>query len=137
MKTLLLILTLSSLMLAMSCATTDSRIAKRQTEFNSWPPDVQEKVRAGKVELGFTQEMVRVALGDPDRVISRTTERGISEGWVYRDKGPHFSFGLGLGSAHGSTAMGAGMRVGDDFREDEKVRVMFENGKVSAIETPR
>jgi hypothetical protein len=137
MKTLLLILTLSSLMLAMSCATTDSRIAKRQTEFNSWPPDVQEKVRAGKVELGFTQEMVRVALGDPDRVISRATEHGVSEGWVYRDKGPHFSFGLGLGSAHGSTAMGAGMRVGDDFREDEKVRVMFENGKVSAIETPR
>jgi len=137
MKTLLLVATMSLLMLAMSCATTDSRIAKRQTEFNSWPPDVQEKVRAGKVELGFTPEMVRVALGDPDRVITRTTEHGLSEGWVYRDKGPRFSFGLGLGSAHGSSAVGAGVRVGDDFREDEKLRVLFENGKVTALETPK
>lgn len=137
MKTLLLVATMSLLMLAVSCATTDSRIAKHQTEFNSWPPDVQEKVRAGKVELGFTPEMVRVALGDPDRVISRTTDRGVSEGWVYRDKGPRFSFGLGLGSAHGSSAVGAGVRVGDDFREDEKLRVLFENGKVSALETPK
>lgn len=135
MKTLPLILTMSALMLAASCATPESRIGKHQAVFNSWPADVQEKVRAGKVEVGFTPEMVRVALGEPDRLVTRTTEHGAAEGWVYSDKSPRFSFGLGLGSAHGSTAVGGGVRVGDDFRDDEALRVMFENGKVSAIET--
>ncbi len=123
--------------LAASCASVDSRVQKHQAAFNSWPADVQEKVRAGKVEVGFTKEMVRVALGEPDRLISRTTEHGVAEGWVYFDKGPKFSLGLGLGTARGHSAVGGGVTVGDDWRDEEKLRVIFEGGRVSAIETRR
>jgi hypothetical protein len=96
---------------------------------------VQEKVRAGKIEMGYSMEMVEVALGKPERVASRTTSTGQSDVWIYADKGPKFSIGLGLGSARGSTAMGGGVTVGDGFRNDEAMRVIFEGGRVTAIET--
>lgn len=116
------------------CASVDSRVKDHQAAFSSWPADVQEKVRAGKVELGFTYDMVEVALGKPERRASRTTEHGQADVWIYFDKGPRFSIGLGLGSARGSTAVGGGVTVGDNFRDDEAMRVVFEGGRVSAIE---
>lgn len=137
MKPLLRLLPWLFLVFAFGCASVDSRVQKHQAAFNAWPADVQEKVRAGKVEVGFTQEMVRVALGEPDRLISRTTDRGVSEGWVYFDKGPKFSFGLGVGSARGHSAVGGGVTVGDDWRDEEVLRVLFDAGRVSAIERRR
>lgn len=137
MKTIVALLALASLTLAAGCASVDSRVREHQAAFDAWPADVQEKVRAGKVEVGFTQEMVRVAMGQPDRVMSRTTDRGVAEGWVYMDKSPKFSLGLGLGTARGSSAFGGGVTVGDDWRDEEALRVIFEAGLVSAIETRR
>lgn len=133
----LLLFSVLVVFLAASCANVDSRVRKQQAAFDSWPAEVQQKVREGKVEVGFTQEMVNVALGKPDRVMSRTTDRGVEEGWVYMDKGPKFSIGLGLGSARGSSAFGGGVTVGDDWRDEEVLRVMFQGGKVSAIERRR
>jgi hypothetical protein len=117
------------------CSTPDSRIAKNQPQFDSWPPAVQQKVRAKQVELGFTPAQVFVALGDPDRKYTRTTAQGTMEVWAYRDDRPVFSFGLGLGSAGSSSAYGAGVGVttGGD-RYDDKLRVIFTDGKVTALE---
>jgi hypothetical protein len=138
MKTIWLSLfSLAALALAASCASVDSRVQDHQAAFESWPADVQDKVRAGQVDVGFTQEMVTVALGKPDRITSRTSDRGVEEGWVYMDKGPKFSIGLGLGSSRGSSAFGGGVTVGDDWRDEEVLRVMFQGGKVSAIERRR
>ena len=117
------------------CSTVGSRVKDHQSSFQTWPADVQEKVRAGKIEMGYSMEMVEVALGKPERVASRTTSTGQSDVWIYADKGPKFSIGLGLGSARGSTAMGGGVTVGDGFRNDEAMRVIFEGGRVTAIET--
>jgi hypothetical protein len=118
------------------CSTVDSRIAKNQPEFDSWPPAVQQKVRAGQVDLGFTPAQVFMALGDPDRKYTRTIAQGTTEVWAYRDDRPTFSFGLGVGSAGGSSAYGAGVGVttGGD-RDDDKLRVIFADGKVTALES--
>lgn len=137
MKNPLPLLGLAVAMFLTSCASVESRVQKHQAAFDSWPADVREKVREGKVEVGFTPEMVRVALGDPDRLFSRTTDRGVAEGWVYFDKGPKFSVGLGLGTARGNSAFGGGVTVGDDWRDEEKLRVIFDQGRVSAIEMRR
>ncbi|MEO6003457.1 MAG: hypothetical protein ABIZ04_01845 [Opitutus sp.] len=125
----------SLLLISAGCATVDSRVKDHQSAFSSWPPAIQENVRAGKVDIGYTQEMVEVALGKPDRLASRTTDHGQSDVWIYFDKGPHFSIGLGFGSGNRSSAVGGGVTVGDDFRDDEKLRVVFEGGRVTAIET--
>ncbi len=137
MKTLLLLLGLSASFLALGCSTVDSRAKEHAAAFNSWPPAVQQKVRAGQVDVGFTDEMVRVALGDPERKVTRTTASGQAEVWIYGDKSPKFSIGLGLGSVHGNTGVGGGVTVGDTWRDDEAMRVILEGGKVTAIERRR
>jgi hypothetical protein len=134
MKTLLLVIGLSASLLAVGCSTVDSRAKEHEAAFNSWPADVQQKVKAGQVDVGFTQEMVLVALGEPGRKVTRTTSNGEAEVWTYADKSPKFSIGLGMGSMRGSTGVGGGVTVGDTWRDDEAMRVIFEGGKVSGIE---
>jgi hypothetical protein len=137
-----LILPVSFLLLLAACSTPESRIQAQQTAFNAWPADVQQKVRAGQVDVGFTPEMVHVALGDPDRTYGRVTAQGASEVWVYADHKPKFSVGIGVGSSSGSyhggssTAVGVGLSTGNDtFQNDEKLRIVFMGGKVIGIET--
>ena len=118
------------------CSTPDSRIQKNQAAFNALPSETQAKIREGKVEVGYTPAMVLMALGEPDRRYLRTTEKGQTEVWAYRDKGPAFSIGLGIGGGGGRSSVGGGIGVstaGD--REEDKLRVLFEAGKVSATET--
>ncbi len=83
-KTKFLILALAALAVA-GCSTVDSRIAKHQTEFDSWPPAVQQKVRAKQVDLGFTPAGVHGCWASPDRKYMRTTAQGTTEVWAYRD----------------------------------------------------
>src|SRR5215211_498498 len=94
-KLLFLISTVCAL-LGAGCSTVDSRIAKNREVFNTWPPAVQDKVVTGQIDIGFTPDQVRVALGEPDRIFTRTTADGTSQVWSYRDRGPRFSFGVGL-----------------------------------------
>ena len=127
------------LMLA-GCSTVDSRIAKNRAAFNTWPPAVQDKVVQGQIDVGFTYEQVRVALGEPDRVFNRTTADGTSQVWGYRDRGPRFGFGVGVGMGsfgrHGGSFGGVSMGTGTGYLDDEKMGVVFDpSGRVSAIET--
>lgn len=83
-KTSLFVLALSALVFLSGCASTpDRRIAREPELFAQFPEEIQEQIRAGSVALGFTPDMVRLALGDPDRVVSRQTADGRSEVWVY------------------------------------------------------
>jgi len=116
-----------------------SRIKKNQELFDSLPPQAQASIRAGKVGVGFTPDMVRLALGEPDRLYVRTTERGSAEVWAYASKSfaPSLSFGVGVGGGMGrgvGTGAGIGTTVGGGDRADDRTRVIFEGGKVSAIE---
>jgi hypothetical protein len=136
MKTnrLLSFLLVSIALVAAGCATTQSR-ANRSPEFSSWPPTIQTTVLAGHIDMGFTREQVHVALGDPDYSYTRTTTDGTSEVWGYRDHGPRFGFGVGVGTFHGNTAMGTGIGIGTGGRPDEKVRVVFDRaGRVERVE---
>jgi hypothetical protein len=141
MKTKLLLLASSlALLAAAGCSTVDSRIAKNRAAFESWPPGVQSTVIQGRIAPGFTPDQVRVALGEPDRVWTRTTSDGTSEVWGYRDRRPRFSFGVGVGmgswsGSHG-TFGGVGIGTGGGYRDDEKMGVVFDRtGRVTSIET--
>lgn len=115
------------------CSTTSSRISKNQSLFDTFPAEVQAGIRAGKVDIGYTPEMVMMALGEPSRRYTRTTQNGSSEVWAYQSKAPSVSLGLGIGSG-GRTSIGTGVGVSTGDRRDDKVRVIFEGGKVSAVE---
>ncbi|MFT3782373.1 MAG: hypothetical protein QM790_10190 [Nibricoccus sp.] len=117
------------------CSTVDSRIKNHQSAFDSAPPTTQQKIRAGQVDVGFTPDQVIMALGEPDRRYTRTTANGTSEIWAYADKGPAFSFGIGMVGGGGGTAVGSGVAVGTGDRRDDKLRVIFVSGRVTALET--
>ncbi len=132
---------LSSCLLAVlvfaGCASPASRIASQQAAFDSWPAEVRNKVRAGEIALGFTPEQVRVALGKPNRVLMRSTSTGESEVWVYRELEPaRSSLGVGIGMGGSSGVIGSGVSF-EGYRYDEIMRVVFERGLVSAVETRR
>ena len=84
MKKLFASVALLALIVTSGCVSTPARrIARNPQLFASFPPEVQVKVRKGDVELGFTRDMARMALGNPDRIRSRRTEAGQTEIWIY------------------------------------------------------
>ena len=128
---------LVALVLALAgCATTPAdRIAQHRSAFDTWPAEVQTKIRAGQIAVGFTEEQVRMALGDPERVITRTTEQGVSLVWAYRHRGPHFSFGMGMAGGSGHSGYGAGVAMTDRaYSSGDALHVVLMDGKVVSVE---
>jgi len=128
-----------SLLALAGCATTPAdRIAENRSTFDAWPAEVQAKVRAGQVGVGFSEEQVLMALGDPDRIIARTTEQGTAIVWAYSHHGPHVSFGLGMAGGSGHTGYGAGVAMNDrPYFSGDAMHVVFMDHKVVSIETTR
>ncbi|MCX7819508.1 MAG: hypothetical protein N2652_09955 [Kiritimatiellae bacterium] len=124
------------------CATTPQDRIRRHAElFASFPPEIQAKVRAGRVEPGFTPDMVRIALGRPDRVITRLTPEGETVVWVYTDAVPEtWSEPVPVFWPYRS-AGGVYRWYPDIFwsyrtawRERDAARVEFRDGRVTAVE---
>ncbi len=116
------------------CSTPDSRIQKNQASFSQLSPADQERIRRGEVAVGFTADMVTMALGEPDRRFTRTTDRGTVEVWAYQKKSPAFSVGLGVGGGGGGTRVGTGVGVQTGGGEEDRLRLVLEGGRVTSIE---
>lgn len=126
----------AALFLITSCSTPETRIPKHQAAFDSWPADIRENVKAGRVVVGYMPEMVVVALGEPDSVFTATSPQGAPvEIWGYLDNSPSWSIGVGMGSANGSSAVGTSVGVSSqNWGPNEKTRVTFEAGRVVAVQ---
>lgn len=138
MKTLSFFSFLAALLLAAGCATPEARIKRNPDVFAQLSAGDQQLIREGKVALGFTPEMVRLALGEPDRRLERTDASGTSESWSYTTwEGPDGML-LYRGFYHRYYGWG------DPYfpyyltvpgrREREYFKVVFTGGRVSAIE---
>lgn len=114
----------------------DSRIKKEQAAFEAMPVDVQERIKAGEVAVGFTPLQVTLARGKPDRVGKRTSAAGQEEVWTYERRGSSLGFGLGLGAGSGGLGGGVGVSSGGRASEVE-LRVVFSGGVVTAVENYR
>ena len=78
------LLIISVLLILSGCVgNPESRIRKNPQLFFSFRPEIQAKVRNGDVDVGFTRDMARLALGFPSRIHTRTTENGEVEIWIY------------------------------------------------------
>lgn len=142
MKTKLSLVLVAALGLTLAgCSTVDSRIAKNRAAFNTWPPTVQDKVVVGKIDVGFTPDQVRVALGEPDRIWTRTASDGTSQIWSYRDydSRDRVGFGMGMGwgwRGRGFSSIGVGAWPGYGYYSTERIGIVFgPNGTVTSVET--
>jgi hypothetical protein len=144
MKSSKLYLVLATLLIAVGlagCATPEARIQKNPEIFARLTLSQQEMIKKGQVGVGFDQEMVKLALGEADRVSSRTDAKGTSEVWSYvtYDGGDGYPYPIYRGYYHRYYGWGNPMYPyymnysGRRMREQFKV-TFGPDGKVSSIE---
>ena len=128
---------------AAGCSTIASRIEQNRAYFDSLPAADQAQIRIGKIDLGFTPESVRMALGEPRRKTIRRTASGDAEVWTYTDITQSYDRqhadidGLSYTGPGGGRITGgsAWISIRQD-RETLSAIVEFRHGRVSAIEVP-
>ena len=130
-------LVLCAALLMSACSTPQRRISKSQKAFDSFPPEVQAKIKDGRADVGMTPEQVRMALGRPDRVYTRKTPQASQEVWAYSGGGgPAVGVGFGMFSGGGADVFGTSVGVNSaDEYPDDRIRVVFENDQVVNLET--
>lgn len=85
MKSKVLILcALAAALLICACA---GQVRYSPSEISKYPPDIQEKIRAGEVAMGMDTNQVRYAWGAPTEInVLPPSETGASrEEWIYKN----------------------------------------------------
>ena len=59
------------------------RIEQNQQIFTTYSTDIQEQIRQGQIDLGFSEQMTEMAWGSPDRIYTRLTKDGLLTIWTY------------------------------------------------------
>lgn len=142
MKTLTRALFLLMIGLLAACAHTPAkRIQRNQEVFDALPVDAQARIRGGQIDLGFTPEMVRIALGNPQRILTRRTAQEETAVWLYLDTIRRYERqradidGLSLTGAGSMRSLGGSAWINVmQEREYVRIRVEFVQGVVTAIE---
>jgi outer membrane protein assembly factor BamE (lipoprotein component of BamABCDE complex) len=84
MKTLTLLITAIAMpVLLAGCQSVSDRIKENPELFDSLDRETQARIREGIIDLGYTQDMVYLALGEPNRKRKTSTTDGVTETWIY------------------------------------------------------
>ena len=130
-----------------ACSTISSRIEEKAPVFYSLDPNTRAKIAHGDIDLGFTPDMVYIALGQPDVKREQVSNNGRSEQWIYRSYYDDFE-GTGFVGYHRWYAYNPWGRyyrvywepVYSDFYRtvpQDDIRVTFRDGKVVMIDQAR
>ncbi|MFI5338166.1 MAG: hypothetical protein ACHQ5A_15365 [Opitutales bacterium] len=141
MKTRLLSLALVTLLLA-GCQTVESRIQQKPNVYASLDQATQEKIKQGIIGIGYTPDMVYLALGAPNEKREKVTAEGRSETWIYGSYYDDYDpvmlgyhrryFGPYMGGYRYYYRPAFGYGYFSNF--EERVRVIFKEGKVAVID---
>ena len=146
-KFFVLVCGVAALLLAAGCQTVETRIRENPQLFASLDPETQAKIRQGIIDIGYTEDMVYLALGAPDQKREARSAAGSQTVWIYNTYFERYD---------GTRFVGYNRRVyfdpyvrtyrvhyypvyADTYRPEveERIRVVFENGRVSVIEQSR
>lgn len=133
-RTIFLICTLMMVFALAGCAGTkvEDRIDQGMVDFDSWSLEVQEAVREGRIEVGFTKEQVEMAWGKPDFINQERLNGELAEHWVWEKNSMPISIGIGVGGWGRSGGVGGsvGTTVGGEHRVLKSV--WFQDGVVDS-----
>ncbi|MFZ1054393.1 MAG: hypothetical protein WAN79_01870 [Opitutaceae bacterium] len=129
-------------MLVAGCSTPESRISHSPDVFARLNPDQQALVKAGRIAVGFDMDSVKLALGDPTRVVVRTDSTGQHQVWHYVTYEDYQGVVIYTGYYHRYRGWGGpffygGLPYYDGYpaRVHDRIRVVFgPNNLVTAIE---
>ena len=141
---ILIPLFLASLAFLAGCQTVDSRIKEKPEVFAKLDPATQDKVKQGIIELGYNQDTVYLALGAPDQKRESVTAAGRTVTWIYNTYYDRFD-GTAYAGYHRSVYFDPYLRAyrmyyrpvyADTYvtEKEERIRVVFKDGKVAVIE---
>lgn len=123
---------LAALVLA-ACSSPQKRVNQHRSLFETYPKEVQQKILAGQVEVGFTAEQVQMAWGSPTNVYSAKTQEGAQEIWSYGGGASGPAVGFGVSSFGGPVGYGVGVGSGPGY-PDETGRLVFQDGRVTSVQ---
>lgn len=139
MKTICQLICIAVIALTSACSSTSSRISKDETLFNTYTPAEKKMIRTGQVAVGFDQDQVRMALGDPDREATVENAGGKQIVWEYRNIKPSLGFSVGASTGSWSrSGVGTGVGVGvSPDRTKLLKRIVFDrlSGTVKSIQS--
>ncbi len=65
------------------CQTVESRIEEKPEVFYKLDRETQDKILQGIIDIGYTEDMVYLALGAPSEKRERVTQDGRTVTWIY------------------------------------------------------
>ncbi|MBN1586089.1 MAG: hypothetical protein JW937_01520 [Candidatus Omnitrophica bacterium] len=137
-------LVLTTLVLLTACSAQqlrDHRITRSHELFSSYDLDIQDKIRQGIIEIGFSPDMVMLAWGRPDEEKVRWTSEGELIVWTYTRSRTEretrdMNIPVEVTDSQGRKSIEYHDVEVDWDREEEYpvARVEFEDGEVTAFE---
>ena len=76
-------LTLAWLLAGCATSTLPARIQEKSAAYAALTPEQRKNVESGTIEVGYTTDMVYLALGSPRQVQTKDTPEGKAEMWSY------------------------------------------------------
>jgi hypothetical protein len=146
MKTRFLTLALAAAALAFAgCQSVDSRIKEKPDVFAKLDPETQAKIKQGIIDLGFTEDMVYLALGAPDQKREGVSAAGRTITWIYSTYYDRYEDGRFMGHYYRDIYYDPYLRSYRLYyhhafpgvivsEKEERIRVVFKDGKAAVIE---
>ena len=135
---------LGLLLFAAGCQSVESRIKEKPEVFASVDSATQEKIKQGIIDLGYTEDMVYLALGKPDQKRETVTANARTLTWIYNTYYTRYD-GTAMVGYYRQVYYDPYLRsyrvyyrpaFADTYRDEseERIRVVFTDGKVTALE---
>jgi hypothetical protein len=131
------------LLLATGCQTVQSRIEEKPDVFAKLDPETQAKIKQGIIGIGYTEDMVYLAVGAPDQIRESVTTTGRTLTWIYNDYIAHYDSMYMMGyygypyyryRPYGYYYYPPPLYAPYYTEKEERIRVTFSDGKVTAID---
>lgn len=134
----------AALLFAAGCQSVESRIKEKPDVYANVDKATQDKIKQGIIDLGFSQDMVYIALGNPDEKRESKTTSGTTLTWIYNTYYTRYE-GSAMAGYYRSVYYDPYLRTyrlyyhpvfADTYSEDkeERIRIVFTGGKVTSIE---
>lgn len=134
----------SSLGFLVGCQSVESRIREKPDVYAGLDIETQDKIKQGIIDLGYTPDMVYLALGEPSEKRETRTENGRTLTWIYNTYYNRYD-GSQMVGYHRSVYYDPYLRsyrihyrpaFADTYREEtqERIRIVFKDGKATVIE---
>ena len=138
------LLSLLALLIFTGCQTVDTRIKEKPAVYAGLDKTTQDMIKQGVIGTGYTEDMVYLALGSPDQIRESVTTTSRTLIWIYNSYTSFYDGAYGMGyygygypypyyrpyGYYYAPPFAGGYRT----EKEERVRVTFDAGKVTAID---